>query len=281
VGLVGFPSVGKSTLLSVVSGAKPKIGAYHFTTITPNLGVVDVGDSRSFVMADLPGLIEGAHEGIGLGHEFLRHVERTRVIIHVIDMAASEGRDPFDDWLKINEELVLYNEKLAERPQIIAANKMDMPGADEQLELFKQQLEEVRGDREYMIVPISSLTKQGIQELLYKAADVLDTITEQVEIEDVKDIAERKVYTYEKREQTTFTIHKEDEVFVVVSEGVENYMKRVNLNSYDAVMRFARMMRKLGVDAALRKQGARDGDMVRIGDFAFEFFEGTDYDPYA
>ncbi len=281
VGLVGFPSVGKSTLLSVVSGAKPKIGAYHFTTITPNLGVVDVGDSRSFVMADLPGLIEGAHEGVGLGHEFLRHVERTRVIIHVIDMAASEGRDPFDDWVKINEELVLYNEKLAERPQIIAANKMDMPEAEEQLELFRQQLDEARGDREYVIVPISSLTKQGIQELLYKAADVLDTITEQIEIEDVKDVAERKVYTYKKRDEMTFTVHKEDEVFVVVSEGVENYMKRVNLNSYDAVMRFARMMRKLGVDSALRKIGAKDGDMVQVGDFAFEFFEGTDYDPYA
>lgn len=279
VGLVGFPSVGKSTLLSVVSGAKPKIGAYHFTTITPNLGVVDVGDSRSFVMADLPGLIEGAHEGVGLGHEFLRHVERTRVIIHVIDMSASEGRDPFDDWLKINEELVLYNEKLADRPQIIAANKMDMPDSAEQLELFKQQLAEASGDRHYEILPISSLTKQGIQELLYKAADVLDTISEEVEIEDVKDVAERKVYTYEKREETTFTIHKEDEVYVIVSEGIDKYMKRMNLTSYDAVMRFARTMRKMGVDAELRKMGAKDGDMVQIGDFAFEFFEGSDYNP--
>lgn len=279
VGLVGFPSVGKSTLLSVVSGAKPKIGAYHFTTITPNLGVVDVGDSRSFVMADLPGLIEGAHEGVGLGHEFLRHVERTRVIIHVIDMSASEGRDPFEDWVKINEELVLYNEKLADRPQIIAANKMDMPDAAEQLELFKQQLAEASGDRHYDILPISSLTKQGIQELLYKAADVLDTVSEQVEIEDVKDVAERKVYTYEKREETTFTIHKEDEVYVIVSEGIDKYMKRMNLTSYDAVMRFARTMRKMGVDAELRKMGAKDGDMVQIGDFAFEFFEGSDYNP--
>ncbi|HTG69188.1 MAG TPA: GTPase ObgE [Candidatus Udaeobacter sp.] len=279
VGLVGFPSVGKSTLLSVVSGAKPKIGAYHFTTITPNLGVVDVGDGRSFVMADLPGLIEGAHEGVGLGHEFLRHVERTRVIIHVIDMSASEGRDPFEDWVKINEELVLYNEKLADRPQIIAANKMDMPDSEEQLELFKEQLAEVSGDRKYEILPISSLTKQGVQELLYKAADVLDTVSEHVEIEDVKDVAERKVYTYEKREETTFTIHKEDEVYVIVSEGIDKYMKRMNLTSYDAVMRFARTMRKMGVDAELRKMGAKDGDMVQIGDFAFEFFEGSDYNP--
>lgn len=279
IGLVGFPSVGKSTLLSVVSGAKPKIGAYHFTTITPNLGVVDVGEGRSFVMADLPGLIEGAHEGVGLGHEFLRHVERTRVIVHVIDMSASEGRDPFDDWVKINAELVHYNEKLADRPQIIAANKMDMPDSEEQLELFKQQLDAVRGEREYQIVPISSLTKQGIQELLYKAADLLDTVSEQVEIQDVKDVSERKVYTYEKREDTSFTIHKEDEVYVVVSAGIEKFMKRTNLTSYDAVMRFARVMRKMGVDAALRKLGAKDGDMVQIGDFAFEFFEGSDYNP--
>ncbi|NIK75956.1 GTP-binding protein [Paenibacillus castaneae] len=279
VGLVGFPSVGKSTLLSVVSGAKPKIGAYHFTTITPNLGVVDVGDSRSFVMADLPGLIEGAHEGVGLGHEFLRHVERTRVIIHVVDMSASEGRDPFDDWLKINEELVLYNEKLADRPQIIAANKMDMPDSAEQLEIFKQKLAEASGDRQYEILPISSLTKQGIQELLYKAADILDTVSDQVEINDVKDVAERKVYTYEKKEETTFAIHKEDEVFVIVSEGIDKYMKRMNLTSYDAVMRFARTMRKMGVDAELRKMGAKDGDLVQIGDFSFEFFEGSDYNP--
>lgn len=280
VGLVGFPSVGKSTLLSVVSGAKPKIGAYHFTTITPNLGVVDVGDGRSFVMADLPGLIEGAHEGIGLGHEFLRHVERTRVIIHVIDMAASEGRDPYDDWQKINAELSLYNEKLAERPQIIAANKMDMPEAAEQLELFKQQLEQSGSERVYEIIPISSLTKEGIQELLYKAADVLDTVAVQTEVEEVKAIEERKVYSYEKKEEITFTIHREDEIFVVESEGIARMMKRMNLNSYDAVMRFARTMRKLGVDEALRKAGAKDGDMVRVADFAFEFFEGSDYNPY-
>ncbi|GKU75708.1 GTPase ObgE [Paenibacillus sp. L3-i20] len=280
IGLVGFPSVGKSTLLSVVSGATPKIGAYHFTTITPNLGVVDVGDSRSFVMADLPGLIEGAHEGVGLGHEFLRHVERTRVIIHVVDMAASEGRDPFDDWLKINAELSLYNEKLIDRPQIIAANKMDMPEAEEQLELFKQKLAEVSGDGQYQIVPISSLTKQGVQELLYKAADVLDTIAVHTEVEEVKANDERKVYAFEKKEDITFTIHREDEVFVVESDGIARMMKRMNLNSYDAVMRFARIMRKLGIDEALRKQGARDGDMVRVVDYAFEFFEGSDYNPY-
>ncbi|MFF2480540.1 GTPase ObgE [Paenibacillus sp. NPDC058071] len=277
VGLVGFPSVGKSTLLSVVSGAKPKIGAYHFTTITPNLGVVDVGDDRSFVMADLPGLIEGAHEGIGLGHEFLRHVERTRVIIHVLDMAGSEGRDPFEDWQKINEELVLYNEKLAHRPQIIAANKMDMPESEDNLELFKQQLAEFNDGKEYQIIPISSLTKKGVQELLYKAADTLEQVPEEVDIEEVKDVAERKVYTYEKRQESTFTIRREDEIFVVEGATIENYLKRMNMNSYDAIMRFAQIMRKMGVDAALRKKGAKDGDTVQIANFTFEFFEGTDY----
>jgi GTP-binding protein len=280
VGLVGFPSVGKSTLLSIVSGAKPKIGAYHFTTITPNLGVVDVGDSRSFVMADLPGLIEGAHEGVGLGHEFLRHVERTRVIIHVVDMAASEGRDPFDDWMKINAELALYNANLADRPQIIAANKMDMPEAEEQLVLFKQRLAELEEGKKHEIVPISSLTKQGIQELLYKTADLLDSIQVEAAEAEPAEQAERKVYTMSKKEEITFTIRREDEIYVVESEGIERMMKRMNLNSYDAVMRFARTMRKLGVDEALRKKGAKDGDMIRVNDFAFEFFEGSDYNPY-
>ncbi|MFB9327236.1 GTPase ObgE [Paenibacillus aurantiacus] len=277
VGLVGFPSVGKSTLLSVVSGAKPKIGAYHFTTLTPNLGVVDVGDGRSFVMADLPGLIEGAHEGIGLGHEFLRHVERTRVILHVIDMSGSEGRDPFEDWIKINEELKLYNPVLAERPQIIVANKMDMPDAQAQLELFKEQLKEHGGELEYDIMPASSLTKQGVQELLYKAADVLATVPEAPLIEEVKEVAERKVYTMEKKEDDTFTVRRENDWFVVESPAVERMMKRINLNTYDAVMRFARTLRKMGVDEALRKIGAKDGDLVHIGEFSFEFFEGTDY----
>ncbi|GGG20274.1 GTPase ObgE [Paenibacillus abyssi] len=277
VGLVGFPSVGKSTLLSVVSAAKPKIGAYHFTTITPNLGVVDVGDGRSFVMADLPGLIEGAHEGVGLGHEFLRHVERTRVIIHVVDMAGSEGRDPFDDWIKINEELVQYNEKLAERPQIIAANKMDMPDAADQLAFFKEQLEQMDGDKAYEIIPISSLTKQGIQELLYKAADLLDTVQEMPLVEEVKDVEERKVYKFEKKDDDSFTVHFDEGIYVVESPNIEKFIKRTNLNSYDEVMRFARIMRKMGVDAALRKAGAKDGDLVRIGDYGFEFFEGSDY----
>ncbi|RXZ84525.1 GTPase ObgE [Paenibacillaceae bacterium] len=277
VGLVGFPSVGKSTLLSVVSGARPKIGAYHFTTLTPNLGVVDTGDMRSFVLADLPGLIEGAHEGVGLGHEFLRHIERTRAIVHVVDMAATEDRDPFEDWQKINEELVKYNAHLAERPQIIAANKMDMPGADEQLAFFREQLEQANLADKYTIVPISSLTKQGVQDLVYKAADLLDSIPDQRAVEEVISSDERKVYKYEKKDDDSFTVRFDEGIYVVESASIEKLIKRSNLNSYDEVMRFARIMRKKGVDAALRKAGAKDGDLVRIGDFGFEFFEGSDY----
>ncbi|MCM3785785.1 GTPase ObgE [Neobacillus mesonae] len=275
VGLVGFPSVGKSTLLSVVSGANPKIGAYHFTTITPNLGVVDVGEGRSFVMADLPGLIEGASEGIGLGHEFLRHVERTRVIIHVIDMAGSEGRDPFEDFVKINDELRQYNQKLMERPQIVAANKMDMPESAENLENFKKQLHAVHPDIE--IMPISSLTRQGIKELLYKAADQLDQIPEELHVEEVAEVSERKVYKLDKEEDEGFKIVRENEMFIVESPKIERMMKRMQLNSHEAIMKLARTLRHMGVDDELRKRGAKDGTIVRISDFEFEFVESSSY----
>ena len=278
VGLVGFPSVGKSTLLSVVSSAKPKIGAYHFTTITPNLGVVDVGDGRSFVMADLPGLIEGAHTGIGLGHEFLRHVERTRIIVHVVDMAGTEGRDPFEDWMKINEELELYNEKLAERPQIVAANKMDMPEAEEQLAIFKEKVRDKTG-RDIEVVPISSLTKMGVQELLYKAMNMLEQLPDAPEVEEVAEVEERKIYRYNKKTEarSEFTIRRENEMFVVESEAIEGMLKRLQMNSHDAILKFARTLRKMGVDEELRKRGATDGTIIRIGEFEFEFVEGSSY----
>ncbi|OUM96078.1 MAG: GTPase ObgE [Thermobacillus sp. ZCTH02-B1] len=278
VGLVGYPSVGKSTLLSVVSAAKPKIAAYHFTTLTPNLGVVSVDEERSFVLADLPGLIEGASEGVGLGHEFLRHVERTRVIIHVVDISASEGRDPFEDWKTINAELAKYNEKLAKRPQIVAANKMDLPGAEENLAVFREKLRKELGDEAPEVVPISSLTRQGVRELMFKAAEMLERVPETVSVEDLKATADRVVYRFEEQEDDSFTVRRDsDGAYVVEGARVERFVKRMNLNSYDALMRFAHFMRRMGVDQALRDAGCQDGDTVRIGDFAFEFFEGADY----
>jgi len=275
VGLVGFPSVGKSTLLSVVSAAQPKIGAYHFTTITPNLGVVDLDEERSFVMADLPGLIEGAHAGVGLGHEFLRHVERTRVILHVVDMSGMEGRDPYEDWVKINDELRLYNAKLADRPQLVAANKMDMPESEENLAVFRTKVGEARPDVE--ILPISSLTKQGVKEMLYRVADLLDSLPEvpdQEELEQASKAEEGVVFKYESNDDMAFEISRDNEVFVIESEGIERLMRRTQFNSYEAVMRFGRILRGLGIDDALRKRGAKGGDTIRIGKFEFEFFEG-------
>ncbi|WP_103108277.1 GTPase ObgE [Brevibacillus reuszeri] len=265
VGLVGYPSVGKSTLLSSVTAAKPKIAAYHFTTLTPNLGVVDLGEN-SFVMADLPGLIEGAHEGVGLGHQFLRHVERTRLIVHVIDMAGVDGRDPYEDYLQINRELVLYNLKLEDRPQIVVANKMDLPEAAENLQRFKEKLPDVQ------VYEISSATRQGVQELMYAIGDLLATIPEKTTVEEVVEVEERVVFRAEK-EPDGFEITKDNEVFVVSGEKIEKLVRMTNLNSYDSAQRFARQMRGMGVDEALRKHGAKDGDTVRIGKLEFDFVE--------
>ncbi|WP_339214515.1 GTPase ObgE [Ornithinibacillus sp. FSL M8-0202] len=266
VGLVGFPSVGKSTFLSVVSAAKPKIADYHFTTLAPNLGVVDTGDQRSFVLADLPGLIEGAHQGIGLGHQFLRHVERTRVIIHVIDMAGTEGRDPFEDYVKINTELKEYDEKLMTRPQVIAANKMDMPGAEENLEKFKEQLGE-----DVPVYPVSALTKDGLRDILYAVADLLETIPKYAP--QLEETEEKVVYRYQK-EDKGFTITREDDgAFVVSGPKIEKLFKMTDFNREEAIRRFARQMRSMGVDEELRKKGAEDGDTIRILQFEFEFVD--------
>lgn len=266
VGLVGFPSVGKSTLLASVSKARPKIADYHFTTLSPNLGMVYVGEERSFVMADLPGLIEGAHQGVGLGHQFLRHVERTRLIVHVVDMSGSEGRDPYQDYLQINEELRLYDERLLERPQLVAANKMDIPGAEENLAKFKEQVGE-----EVPVFPISAATQGGVKELTYAIADMLDKIPVAPRIDQVP--TEQEVVYRAEKEPERFSIEKDNEVFVVKGAEMEKLMKMTNLNSYDSVQRFSRMMRKMGVEEALRQKGAKDGDTVRIGEFEFEFVE--------
>ncbi|MDF2607660.1 MAG: GTPase ObgE [Bacillales bacterium] len=268
-GLVGFPSVGKSTLLSVVSAARPKIAEYHFTTIVPNLGVVAVPDGRSFVMADLPGLIEGAHSGVGLGHQFLRHIERTKVIVHVIDMASVEGRDPYEDFVTINEELRLYNLRLMERPQIIVAHKMDLPEANENLELFKSKLKE-----NIKIIPISSATKTGIDELLYSVADLIE-ITPEFPIYDPENVEEeqRVLYKYEKKGPSFNIARESDGSWVLDGEELEKLFKMTDFSREESVRRFARQLRGLGVDDALRERGAKDGDIVKILEFEFEFID--------
>ena len=270
VGLVGFPSVGKSTLLSVVSKAKPKIAAYHFTTIVPNLGVVEVPDGRSFVMADLPGLIEGAHAGVGLGHQFLKHIERTRVIVHIIDMGSTEGRNPYEDYMTINQELEQYNMRLLERPQIIVANKMDIDGSEENLKVFKEKLGE-----NFPIFPISSATKEGIPALLYKIADVLE-VTESFPMyhQENQEEEQRVLYKYVK-EDKLFEISRDiDGAFLLTGEQLEKVFKMTDFSREESIRRFARQMRGMGVDDALRAQGAKDGDIVRIDKFEFEFVDG-------
>lgn len=269
VGLVGFPSVGKSTLLSVVSAARPKIAAYHFTTIVPNLGMVDAGDGRSFVMADLPGLIEGASQGVGLGHQFLRHIERTRVIVHVIDMSGSEGRVPYEDYMAINNELEQYNLRLMERPQIIVANKMDMPDAEENLNEFKTKIAE-----DIPVFPISAVTKTGLRELLLAIADKLETtpefpLNEILEQEDEDTV----LYKYV-AEEPDFEISREpDGTFVLSGAKIERLFTMTNFERDASISRFARQLRAMVVDEALRKRGAKDGDIVRLLDYEFEFMD--------
>ena len=266
VGLVGFPSVGKSTLLSVVSAAKPKIADYHFTTLAPNLGVVDTGDGRSFVMADLPGLIEGASEGVGLGFQFLRHVERTRLIVHVIDMAALDGRDPYEDYVTINEELASYNERLKNLPQIIVANKMEMPEAQENLVDFKEKLgEDIR------IFEVSAITKQGLKELIYEIADELDTIPKREP--DMTERDETVVYRHHKKEDDFHITRNPDGSFVLHGEKLERLFKMTDFTREESQQRFARQLRGMGVDNALRERGAKDGDTIHLLDLEFEFIE--------
>ena len=275
VGLVGFPSVGKSTLLSVVSAAKPKIGSYHFTTIVPNIGMVRTKSGESFAMADLPGLIEGASQGIGLGTQFLRHIERTRVILHVIDMSAAEGRDPYEDYQSINKELETYNLRLMERPQIIVANKMDMSEAEENLQEFKKKLAADYDEFEDlpMIFPISSLAHQGLENLLEATAELLDK-TDEFLLYSEDELAQEEVYYGCDEEQKPFEISRDDDATWVLSgEKLEKLFVMTNLERDEAIMKFARQLRGMGVDEALRERGAKDGDLVRIGKFEFEFVD--------
>ncbi|HFD1699925.1 TPA: GTPase ObgE [Enterococcus faecium] len=275
VGLVGFPSVGKSTLLSVISSARPKIGAYHFTTLVPNLGMVTTSDGRSFAAADLPGLIEGASQGVGLGTQFLRHIERTRVILHVIDMSGMEGRDPYEDYLAINKELSTYNLRLLERPQIIVANKMDMPDAQENLVKFKEQLNKEKEDEfadDIPVFPISGVTRQGLDALLNATADLLEVTPEFPLYEE--ELGEETVHYGFNPEGPEFQIDRDsDATWILSGEKIEKLFQMTNFDHDETVMRFARQLRGMGVDEALRARGAKDGDLVRIGEFEFEFVE--------
>ncbi|MEJ6348367.1 GTPase ObgE [Holzapfeliella sp. He02] len=271
VGLVGFPSVGKSTLLSVATSAKPKIAAYHFTTLVPNLGMVQLDSGQDFAMADLPGLIEGASLGVGLGIQFLRHIERTKVILHLIDMDPNNGREPYEDYQTIRKELKTYDDNLMQTPEIVVATKMDVPGAEERLAEFKAEFENTPE-----IFEISSVTHQGVKALLQKTADVLETLPKEVktvaaETEDIK----HQNYDYKAEDkQDEFYIEKENAgMYVVKGEKVERLLQMSNLTHNDGIMRFARQLRSFGIDDALREAGAKNGDDVFIGDFSFEFVE--------
>ena len=262
VGLVGLPSVGKSTIISCVSRSKPKIAAYHFTTLNPNLGVVRSSDGRSFVMADLPGLIEGASNGEGLGDKFLRHIERTRVIAHVIDMAGSEGRDPYEDFILINKELEAFNEKLIKKPMIVIANKMDLEGAKENLEEFKKKVN-------LDIYEVSAATNSGLSVVVDKLADMLDEIPNNP-LYDESQIESHVLYKFKKEEP--FTIERDDDgTWVISGKEVERIFKMTKFSSDEAVYRFAKKLRRMGIDDKLIELGAEEGDQVRILDFYFDF----------
>ena len=262
VGLVGLPSVGKSTIISCVSKSKPKIAAYHFTTLNPNLGVVKASDGRSFVMADLPGLIEGASQGEGLGDKFLRHIERTRVIAHVVDMSASELRDPYEDFVMINNELKEFNPKLLEKPMIVIANKMDLPDAKEHLEDFKKKVN-------CEIFEVSAATNTGLQAVVDKLADMLDDIPINP-LYDESQIESHVLYKFKKEEPFTIT-RDDDGTWAISGDEVERIFKMTKFSSEESEYRFAKKLSRMGIDDKLRELGAEEGDEVRILDFYFMF----------
>lgn len=260
VGLVGFPNAGKSTFLSRVSAARPKVANYPFTTLNPILGVVDVGDGRSFVLADIPGLIEGAGEGVGLGHEFLRHVERTKALIHMVDGAGTEGRDPLEDFAVIRKELEVYNPALLERPTLVAINKMDVTEAQENLPRLKAELEK----QGFTVFPISGVTGEGIKPLLQAAADAVERY---VPPEEPQPVEVERVYRPKDEE---FAVFKENGIWHVTGKEIERLVAMTMWENDDAVKRFLSILRLKGVEKALRKDGAEDGDTVRVGDIEFE-----------
>lgn len=264
VGLIGMPSVGKSTILSLISSAKPKIGAYHFTTLNPNLGVVKLKDDRSFVMADLPGLIEGANEGAGLGHKFLRHAMRTRILAHVIDMGAFEGRNPIDDYKIIRNEVESFNEKLKNKKEIVIANKMDLEAAEENLKAFKAEFPQVK------VYEISALNNEGFDEMLVDLANMLDEIPES-DIYDEQDYESYVVYKFQN--EKPYTIKNDNGVWLVEGDEIEKLFKMTRFTEDEAVLRFARKLKGMGVEEELERLGAKRGDEVQILDYIFEFKE--------
>lgn len=261
VGLIGFPNVGKSTFLSMTTSATPKIADYHFTTLEPNLGVVKTDYGDSFVIADIPGIIEGASEGTGLGLQFLRHIERTRLLLHVIDVSGSEGRNPVQDFHTINEELKKYSEKLSKRKQIIVANKIDVM----QDENLYKELEKVAKENNMEIFKISAATGEGVSELIKHVAEVLKTLPK----EDLIEIEDRKVYTLEDKDE--YTITKEDGMFVVRGEAVERIMRRVNIEDNESLYYFQKSLDNLGVNQKLKEMGIKEGDIVKIDDYELEW----------
>lgn len=262
VGLVGMPSVGKSTILSMISSCKPKIGAYHFTTLSPNLGVVKLNDNRSFVIADLPGLIEGASTGIGLGDKFLRHAMRTKVIAHVIDMGAFEGRDPIKDYENIYNELKNFDERLINKPSIIIANKMDIPGAKENLNRFRSKYP----DQE--IYEVSAIMQQGFDSLIIRLADIVDN-SETVELYKEEEYASHVLYKF--NDAKPYTITRENDVWVISGKEIEKLFEMTRFTEDESVQRFARKLKGMGIDDTLEAMGAKRGDEVQIKEFIFEF----------
>lgn len=262
VGLVGYPNVGKSTILSMVSAAKPKIADYHFTTLEPNLGVVTIDNVQSFVLADIPGLIQGAHEGVGLGHEFLRHVERTRLLIHVVDVSGSEDRDPIEDFEKINEELKLYNPIIAQRPQIVAANKTDLPDSEVYLEDFKKAMAE----RGYDVFEISAATNNGLKELMYHVANKLKEIPENIIIPE-----KNEEVVYRAVEEKPYEINNIDGVYVIEGPWIRKLAGSVNFDDHESLQYFQRTIKKKGLVEELEAMGIQEGDTVRIYDIEFDY----------
>ena len=262
VGMVGYPSVGKSSIVARVSAARPEIAAYHFTTLTPVLGVVRLDAENSFVLADLPGLIEGASQGVGLGHDFLRHIERTRVILHIVDTSGCEGRDPVEDFKKINEELALYSEKLAKRPQLVVANKMDLPDAEENY----KRLEEYVTKAGYPIMKVSAATGQGLKELMWKAYDMLKHAPQEEEILEIGPLKEADPDSFE-----IITNNVEDADFEVKGKNIERLVAMTNFDNDEAVYRFQLIWRRLGIEQALKDKGIQEGQTVRIGDMVFDY----------